>query len=348
MTLTARQQKALAAAPASARAAMKDAFAKQLAKKSPISFSGRPKRRVTELAKARSAAAKARPATSSRKSTQAFRADRDPFDPTNVIIPPSLMHTSGVFPLQGHVRDELAQIAGRRYILAVTAIPGSPTIGMLLRTDFSGTGTATMQTVYNVPTMNALPDAGGPTSLRWTKVGASFENATPRMYRGGRVYYTHVTQRFNFPAAPSVMTADQWAAVTTTLRGMPETSTKGYGWDEFGSGGDMNRCCKHVKVVDEPKYNEFQSNLGAIATIDSFYNNIAVWSGSTEDPHPMSILVISWDTPITTSTTHVVQDLTLHVHGQALTRWPIATVPGQNQIDIPASIQRVVDHSRRR
>lgn len=347
MTLTARQQKALAAAPASARAAMKAAFAKQPAKKSIDTSAARPKRRVTELAKARSAGSAAQK-PSTRKLANVTHPGRDPFDPTNVIIPPSLMHVSGVFPLQGHAREELVQIAGRRYILAVTAIPGSPTIGMLLRVELGGANTASLQTTYNVPTMNALPDAGGPTSLRWTKIGASFENATPRMYQGGRVYFTHVTQRFNFPAAPSVMTADQWAAVTSTLRSMPETNTQGFGWDAFGSGGPMHRRCRHVKVVDEPKYQEFQANLGALATIDSFFNNIALWTGSVEDPHPMSILLISWDTPAVVSTTHVLQDLTLHLHAQALTRWPVSTVPGQNQLDIPAASQAAVDKSRRR
>lgn len=342
MALSARQQKALSAAPKSARAGMRVAFAKQSPGKFANSSTERPKRRTTMLAKER-ASAKAAP----RPQRRIASATRPAFDPTNAIIPPSLMHTSGVFPLAGHVRDEVQQIAGRRYILAVTAIPGGPTVGMMLRIELTGAATASLQAAYHVPTMNALPDAGGPTSSRWTKVGFSFENATPRMYQGGRVYLTHVTQRLNFPAAPSVMTADQWLAVTNTLRGMPESSTQGHGWDEFGSGGPMHRRCRYVRVVDEPKYNDFTANTGSVTTIDNFYNNVAVWPSSTEDPHPMSILLVTWDTPNTFTTTHVAQDLTLHLHAQALTRWPIATVPGQNQVDVPAGSQRAVDQSRR-
>lgn len=346
MTLTARQRKALAIAPASARPAMQASFAKQASTSLVDTTKQRPKKRTTAKAKAASQAVVSKPG--SRSMSKKLKQFNDAFDPTNSIVPPSLMHTSGVFPIQGHMRDELLQIAQRRYILVVTAIPGSPTAGILLRADLAGSsaGGAVYQTIYNVPTMNALPDAGGPTAIRWTKVGFSFENATPRMYQGGRVYITHLTQRLNLPALPSTMSADQWSSVITTLRNMPETSTEGHGWDEFGSSGPMHRRPRYVKVVDEPKYNDFSANTGAIAGIDTFFNNIALWPSSAEDPHPMSILIVSWDTP-TTSTTHVLQDLTLHVHAQALTRWPINTVPGQNQIDIPAASQARVDATRR-
>lgn len=333
MTLTAKQRKALAAAPKQKKAAMAAAFSRQSSKRSVDTSTQRPKKRTTEVAKAR-----ARPAPQVRRV--------DVFDPTNTFIPPSLMHISGVYPLNGQVRDEMLQIQQRRYLLAVTAIPGSSTVAMMLRLDLSGTGVASLQTVYTLPTMSALPENGGPTSIRWTKVGVSFENTTPRMYQGGRVYCTHVTQRLKFPAAPSAMTADQWASVVTTMRGMPDKDTQGHGWDEFGSGGPYNRKVKHVKVVDEPKYNDFSANAGPLTSIDNFFNNVALWPGSVEDPHPMSIVIYHWDTP-TFTTTHVGQDITCHVHAQALTRWPIDTVPGQNQIDVPAAAQAIVDFSRK-
>lgn len=332
MALTAKQRKALAAAPKSKRAAMEAAFSAQSPKKSSVTSSQRPKKRTTEAAKAKSAAKpRARIV--------------DAFDPTTTVVPPSLMHISGVYPLNGHVRDEMTQIQQRRYFLAVTAIPGSSTVAMLLRIDLAGAAVASLQTIYTLPTISALPENGGPTSLRWTKVGISFENATPRMYQGGRVYCTHVTQRLRFPAAPSAMTADQWNSVVVSMRTMPDHSTQGHGWDEYGSGGPMSRRVRHVKVVDEPKYNDFSANTGPLSSIDTFFNNIALWPSSAEDPHPMSIVVYHWDTP-TFTTTHVAQDLTCHVHAQALTRWPIDTVPGQNQVDIPASAQAVVDYSR--
>lgn len=332
MTLTAKQQKALDSAPASARAAMKAAFAKQLGQKSTDGSKRGHKKQVSKAADPA--------ATLARKSRSTAADTRTLFDPTNYSIPPSLYPSIGVFPVNGSVRDDVVSVAALRYIMCVTAIPGRSTCGFLFRVAKSGATVATETKFYNLPTLNAAYNNGGPTSSRFSKVGFRVENLTPAMYQGGRVYVTHLTQRVALPKSASTMTADDWAVVVDGFRTMPANRTKVFTWNDFGASGKYIRKPFICTVTDEPKYNEFNTHLGPETTLDGFWQNVGVWNtptASLEEPHPMSILFMHWDNIDTPTATSILQDITIQVDAQMLTRWPANTVLGQSHKDVPAS-----------
>jgi len=158
-------------------------------------------------------------------------------------------------------------------------------------------------------------------------------NSTPRLNQGGRMYITHLTQRIALPAAPSVMTGTQWDAMSDTLRALPSNYTTMGTWQDFAAGGRYEGKEFYVRVVDIPKYNDFTTHLGTISTIDNFMDNIALWSSSTEAPHPMSIMCIHWDSPDVGQEVRL-QDLTAYVDAQIMTRWPVNTVPAQAAVDV--------------
>lgn len=331
MAYTARQKAAMDKAPKGARAAMAARFKADNDRK--------PKGKAKAHARASCNRAKAKPAGGpTAKASHAV--SKALFDPTSSAIPPSMYPSIGVFPVNGSVRDDVNATANLRYLLCVTAIPGRSTCGFLFRVAKSGTTVATSTKFYNLPTLNNAYSAGGPTSSRFTKVGFRVENLTPAMYQGGRVYVTHLTQRVALPKSASTMTADDWAETIDGFRTMPANRTKVFTWNDFGASGKYIRKPFVCTVTDEPKYNEFNTHLGPETTLDGFWENVGVWnspSPSTEAPHPMSILFMHWDTIDTPTATSILQDITVQVDAQVLTRWPANTVLGQSHRDLPAA-----------
>jgi hypothetical protein len=260
------------------------------------------------------------------------------YDPTCPVIPPSLYPHHGVFVVNGTRRLDLNQAAGTQNMLVCTAIPGSGTMGAHLVWPAAGTGVTT-QSFFTVPQLADPATTTGPSSSRCTKVGLRIVNAAPRLYQSGKVFVTRLTQRLRLPAAPNVMTADQWNAYVSTLRGMPEKYTRPYSWSDFAGGGRMEDKSMYCHVVDIPKYNDFSAHFGSETSLNNLFDNFAVWPSSTEAPHPMSLVIVTWQTP---DTSDRFPDITASMDGQFMTRWPVETIPGISSVDIQASTPDVV------
>lgn len=269
------------------------------------------------------------------------------FNPLNPIVPPTLYGDKGVFKMAGTARTALEQTASKNYLLMCAALPGSGTIGCYIRWAGMSAVAAEVFTAFTVPLLASNATSGGPTSSRVTKIGLRCTNATTNMYLGGQLCYSQIAQRLKLPAAPSVMTGAQWDAVMTTLRGLPQsgpTRTVPLTWSEFGQGGRRNNKPFTAVVSDEVKYAEYINHSGTVASIDDYFNNVAVWPGSVEEPRPMSTLVFTWSTP---SDALRLQDLVFNFDAQFLTRWPLDTVPGVSAKDEPGSSSTEVERSRR-
>jgi len=258
--------------------------------------------------------------------------------PASPYIPPSLFNHFGVFPVQGTVRHEPAQAINTGYMLVCSAIPGYGTVGRFI-TYTPGSASVAVSTALTLPLMSVGFNAGGPTSSRVTKVGFRMVNSTASLYRSGRVFITHLTQRLKLPAAPSVMTGIQWDELAGSLRGMPPKFTKTTDFADFGAKGELHDKPFFCIPVDHAKYNEYRPHKGTMANIDDWFDNVALWATSTEESHPMSMLVLSWTSA---SSTTFLQELTISCDAQFMTRWPVDTVPGQAHIDIPSSNPSVV------
>lgn len=263
------------------------------------------------------------------------------FDPTCPVVPPSLYAHHGVFVVNGTARRDLTTFVGNQNMLVCTAIPGMGTIGAHLNWSSAGSATATFAP-FTIPQLSEAATSSGPSSSRVTKVGLRIVNAAPRLYQSGKVFVTRLTQRLRLPAAPAALTSDQWNAYVATLRGMPERYTRPYSWGDFSASGRMEDKPMYCRVVDIPKYNDFFAHMGSETSMNGLFDNFAVWPSSTELPHPMSIVVVTWQTP---EVTDRIPDLTVSMDAQFLTRWPVETIPGISSIDIPASSHDLVQRA---
>lgn len=269
------------------------------------------------------------------------------FDPTNKVVPPLLVPQLGVFPIQGTIRKEPIQAVNTAYFLIVSAIPGRSTVGLYGSYPVAGGATipytATPFELWSLPLLASPASVAGATSSRVTKAGVRAVNATPNLYQGTRLYVSHLDQRMRFPADPSTMTASQWVSTFDVLRALPEPMTRPHSWSDYGPSGKLEDKSQYVHVVDEVKYADYAVHLGPCPDGLDFFDHVAVWNGSTEEPRPMSTIVFSWSG---TGSANFLQDLTFYVDAQFVTRWPVDTVPGQSAITLAAAPQSVVSATR--
>lgn len=297
---------------------------------------GKKMQRVTEVA----GSMRSRPNKAAAKSGGGRRGGGDTsmlrraYDPTCPIIPPSLYAHHGVFIVNSTARLDLAAVVNKVHMLICTAIPGFGTVGLHMVWNVSPSTALATAAHFTIPQLKDPATSTGPSSSRCTKVGMRIVNAAPRLHQSGKVYVTHLTQRMRLPASPAAMTSDEWNTYVATLRGMPERYTKPYNWADFASSGKMEDKPIYCRVVDVPKYNDFSTHQGTESSITGFLDNCAVWPGSTETPHPMSLAIVTWDAP---SVADRLPDLTCSMDAQFMTRWPVDSVPGIAQFDVGAS-----------
>lgn len=269
------------------------------------------------------------------------------FNPTNKVIPPMLVPQLGVFPIQGTVRQEIVQAVSMSYFIMISSIPGRSTFAMYGSYPAAGGAsvpyTATPFSLWSLPLLATTAAFGGATSSRLTKAGVRITNATPNLNLGGRAYVSHLDQRVRFVADPSLMTATQWVSTFETIRGLPAPMTKPHSWKDYAERTALEDKSQFIHVVDEVKYSDYHLHNGPCPDGLDFFDHVAVWNGSTELSRPMSTLIISWTTgPVTAQ----IQDLTINVDAQYLTRWPVDTVPGQSAITLAAAPQHIVTGTR--
>lgn len=269
------------------------------------------------------------------------------FNPTNKSVPPMLVPQLGVFPIQGTIRVEPVQALATSYFIILSSIPGRSTVAMYGTYPTAGgvtiPYTVTPFSLWSLPLLASTAGFGGATSSRMTKAGIRVVNATPNLYAGGRLYVSHLDQRIKFPADPSTMTGAQWVSTFETLRGLPDPLTKPHSWKDYASRSGLEDKSQYIHVVDEVKYGDYNVHNGPCPDGMDFFDHVAVWNGSEELSRPMSTIVFSWSAP---SASTQLQDLTINVDAQFLTRWPVDTVPGQSAITVAAATQQIVSGTR--
>jgi len=109
-------------------------------------------------------------------------------------------------------------------------------------------------------------------------------------------------------------------------------------------GADFKRLDRHGRhptficdVVDGVDYENFRPWSG-MESSDGFFSHVFSWSGMDNAAHerPMSTVFVLFEVPVNS------QVYTLSARASFYTRWPLTTVPGQTQMDIPvSSLERI-------
>jgi len=243
----------------------------------------------------------------------------------NTLIP-TLTHQGRAFPYTGVVRADITMGVLDTVLIAATNVGIA---GTVLSFGLANGAGAPVFTTLTIPTISVADFAGGPTSARAMKYSMGLSCTTPLLSRGGRVSVLNGQSRLRMDLPPSTMTAAVFQAICNSVRGMPNTHI--YDNTHFGETRDMSG-----SVVDSVTYEDFEEFVGT-ETTDEFWEHIAVWPGSIRRDRPMST---SW---IVLSPPAFQQTYTISVKAAYYTRWGLATVPGQSQIDIPTAPASIVN-----
>lgn len=243
----------------------------------------------------------------------------------NTLIP-TLTHQGRAFPYTGCVRADITQGVLDTILIAATNVGIAGTVFSFAIANGAG---APVFTTATIPTISLSDSAGGPTSARAMKFSLGLNCTTPLLSRGGRVSVLNGQARLRIDLPPSTMTGAVFTAVVNAIRGMPNTQI--YDNSHFGETREMSG-----SVVDSVTYEDFEEFVGTEST-DEFWEHIGVWPGSVRRDRPMST---SW---IVLSPPAFQQTFTLSVKASYYTRWGLATVPGQAQIDVPTAPAGIVN-----
>jgi len=245
---------------------------------------------------------------------------------------PAAFRAGTAFPIRGVIRRAwtIGAVQQERTVVAVTntGVSGSVMTIIQLQT-LSSVRSVKYTVVDTIPLLASAASTGGPTSARSMKYSLNVCNTTQALYRDGRVFSLVSSQRVVLPSAPSTMTAAQWDTFMDGLVAMP--GAKPYAADVFSNGGrDFTG-----HIVDGSKYEEFGTFLGT-DTLDNFWAHIAVWPSGPADGtavlRPMSTTFIVIEAPSATA-----QQYEFSASAAYYTRWPLTSVPGQSQTEIPTA-----------
>lgn len=249
---------------------------------------------------------------------------------------PSLVHQGEAFPIQGMAEYELTIGNTNRAAAIFTNFGTSGTIGVAFSwPKAGGAAVATPLYTFTIPTIALADDAGGPTSLRAMKCGVDVVTNTPLLSRGGPVIYLNTDQRFTVDAQPSLMTATQWNNFYSAISAHPRRHKLDV--NDFSQPRHV-----YAHVVDDPTYNDFGENKGA-QTFDQFFQHVSIYPGGTPTDRPMSTIIYLFDT-VGSSNNQLI-----HFSAKAsfYSRWPLTSVPGQAQKEIPVAPQAQINSMHR-
>lgn len=261
------------------------------------------------------------------KGSRGMMKHRHLMSPLHPGLVPSALFQGKAFPYGGLDTHELPTGTSSRHAIIVTNTGISGTIGAVLTwpaTGGVGTLTPAQINMLTIPTLQFDDTTGGPTSMRAMKASVDLVNRTSFLNRGGPISSLNLTQRMLLPAAPSAMTYDQWNTWYTDLLAF----NKNHPLDLADFGKPRHMYCQ---IVDDPRYNDYDENTG-VKTLDEFFRHVSVWLGATgTDDRPMSTLIylIGQQTQS--------QALYITARGTFYTRWPVTTVPGQAQRNVPVA-----------
>lgn len=270
----------------------------------------------------KAAAAKAKTKVAPKKAS-APKLSLHPHHASNV---PTLVHNGQATSIPDVVRQDVPLYTADRVLILCSNVGSSGALGWYVRW---GAGSVWNNNVLTPQLLSVSGVNGGPSSIRAMKAGLSVVNTTPLLNRGGRVYTLNCEQRLLFPAAPSTLTATQLDAVFDSVTQHPHTHV--HDGTDFGDAKHMS-----CVVCDTPAYENFEENDGA-PNVDNFLEHLAQWPTSGNERRPMSCVIVALDIPANAQT------YTFEFTGRWYTRWPLSTVAGRLQTDIPVASSQIIN-----
>jgi len=241
----------------------------------------------------------------------------------NTLPVPVEVTVGKAFNLATVARNPWSQVTTEWTLWAVTNLGDTNTCA--LRGAFNGaTSTVvSMNTVSSTLASSASGTASAPTTGRAMKATVTINNVTAQLSMGGRIFVLNSDQRMALAAAPASMTYANWRAVADAIIEHP--NTKSFSGADFKHGLSFSS-----HVVDYQQYLDFNNWRGAVG-YEQYLDSTGVWPGSTERAKPMSVVWVVVERPADQ------QEYEFSFNGQWYTRWPLNTIPGQQQAHIPTT-----------
>lgn len=344
MTLTAKQKVAVAKAPAAQKQQLRNMYHRQQLN------NGKPQRTVQTQqpnvvrrrnqrnipAGANRAAQQPKPKAVARPALQkpahVPRNCLDPLCPTPV---PTALSEGRALPHTGLVRANFSTDPDYRELIVINTNPITGTVGIRLR--LGAKGTYMSHAMFTVPTMSQASGAGGPSSCRSMKLGATLVNCSNMMKKGGRVIYLNSTQRLPSRVALADQTTDrkEFTDILNAINASP--------YSKVTSGDQLSTPQQIIAhPIDQMAYNVFRPFWGTLALHDYFDTVFSPPTDALADQFLRGMSTIAYIIEPTAE----VQDYTLTIRAAWYTRWPLASVPGQSMQNIPTAPAGTINSMR--
>lgn len=344
MTLTAKQQIAIAKAPAGQKQQLRNMYHRQQLNKNGNNNNNKPQQRMLRQPPGLSRAnTRPRPGPKPAPKRQPTKPMRIPnyLDPLCTLPVPSALSDGKALPHTGIIRKNFATIPGDVNLIVVQNTGDSGTIGYRVRLSQSGAHIG--ESLLTIPTMAASAAQGGPSACRAMKCSASLVNSSNVMHRGGRVMYLNSAQRLPTRMSQTDLVQNpfgdpEFSHIVDAVRNSPYTR---------GVTGDFLKVPFQLISfpIDPVSYSQFKPSRG-ILTSAEFRDHIFMPPLETlndQEVRPMSTLVFLIES------TDEAQDYTLTIRGSYYTRWPLTSIPGQSMQHMPTApanvINKVRDHA---
>jgi len=318
MTLTAKQQKAIARAPEKQRRAMAAAFAAQRANKpGPV----------------------ARPKKQPRQRARPMRAHgvMDPMHPAPV---PSLQSAGNALPHTSLVSTDFTVGTTNSTVLVVGNVGNAATVGCLFEVQPNGDVLAAQ--LLHIPTVAAADAAGGPSAGRAMKCSVSVVNCSNALKRGGRVTYINSSQRLPAPTGSGPTGNWGFGGIIGGIKSSPyrrrimgDTLAKPLQLVTYPA--DSSTYERYSPWRGSLTANEFMAHTLGASAVNPISDAVAVHQ------RPMSVVAYVFD-PAADQ-----QDYSVTIRASYYARWPLTSVPGQSMKPTPTAppglINNIVDEA---
>lgn len=251
------------------------------------------------------------------------------FSPSSPQLVPTLTASGKSFPVTGMYRKTVEHLTGERRVYIFSNTGQSANVVLIGAMDVLGANPPAWET-FGAPTVLGSASSGlGPTSGRAMKMGATVVNATAKLTAAGRVFVLNCDQRLFLGAQPSSMSRIHFNGLCDSIVNHPKAR-------EY-SGGDFGKPHSwHSHVVDPIHYEKFTIWDG-VTGINDYAEHFATWSGHFPEDRSMSTICVVFESPPTT------QSYTISGRAAWYTRWPLTTVLGQTNNEIPIATQAEIN-----
>lgn len=254
--------------------------------------------------------------------------DMHHLSPHSTLEIPTLLRSGQAFAYTGATRFQLPQAVGETILLIATNTGTSGSVVTVVRQ--VGAAVPTAIPPATISTLSSPDSAFGPTSSRAMKCGLSVTCDTPALTRGGRVTFMNGQSRVRMDTVPSTFGLTTFQFLVSTIQSYPTAQS----FDATHFGDTREFTCN---VVDQVRYTDFHEFAGAL-TYDEFMAHVAIWPGASSKDRPMSTIWVVLSPPSDPQT------YTICGTAAYYTRWPLSTVQGQTQKDVPVAPASVINH----